>query len=325
MEVALTVAMYLIAICLVAACAASSFFSFAAYAVSRKRILAYLGVFSFAYAVEQAFILYNEYITQNLPPDVEWEAMEDPFFHIALGVILCQSLWLTILNFTGEQRDRWKLGPAVAFVIVSIFFLGMPGIEDSVRKWIMYSLRQFFLLGASLYFWLQYLGVDSSVEKMRYRRKVPTMMAFTVLAILILLEDSAVMLFIPEPVHYSGPLFEFVYRRNIVEIVLFLCVIGYAVREAIHALELKRDRPPDSPEPHQRQMRETLPYFAKRYELSSREEEILGYMLDGMSNQQIAQLLQVTIGTVKTHTHHIFKKAGVTNRVDLVQKFWSES
>lgn len=57
MEVALTVAMYLIAICLVTICAASSFFSFAAYAVSRKKTLAYLGTFSIVYAVEQAFIL----------------------------------------------------------------------------------------------------------------------------------------------------------------------------------------------------------------------------------------------------------------------------
>ena len=325
MEVTLTVAMYLIAICLVAACAASSFFSLAAYAVSRKRILAYLGVFSIAYAIEQAFILYNEYITQNLSPNVKWGAMEDPFYHILLGVILCQSIWLTILDFTDENRNRWVFGPAAGFLIMSTFFFVVPGIEDSMRKWILYSLRQFFFLGTSLYFWLKYLGIDSPVDKMRYRRKVPIMLTFTALTFLILLEDSAVMLFPRDPAQYDGFLMEFFYRRNIAEIILFLCIIGYAVSDAIHALELKRDRPPDSPELHQRQMREALPYFAKHYELSLREEEILGYMLDGMSNQQIAQLLQVTIGTVKTHTHHIFKKVGVPNRVDLTQKFWSES
>lgn len=324
-EIALTVALYLIAICLVAACAASSFFSFAAYAVSRKKTLAYLGAFFIAYAVEQSFILYNEYITQNLPFDEKWGAMEDPLSHIVLGVALCQPLWLAILDFTDENQNLWKLGPVAGFVVASIFFFTLPGIDEALRKWILYSLRQFFLLGASMYFWLRYRGVDSPVEKMRYRRKVLVMAVFTTLVILIFLEDTAVMLFVPEPVQYGAFLTEFLYRRNVLEIILCLCIIGYAVRASAHALELKRDRFPDSSEPHQRQMREALPYFSQHYGLSSREDEILGYMLDGMNNQQIAQLLQVSIGTVKTHTHHIFKKVGVPNRSDLTQKFWSES
>ncbi|HIY82904.1 response regulator transcription factor [Rubneribacter sp.] len=324
----MTVAMYLIAICLVAVCASSSFFSLAAYTVSRKRILAYLGAFSIAYTIEQAFILYNEYSTQNLPATEEWGAMEDPLFHILLGAALCQPLWLAILDFADEGRKQWKHGPIAGFFGVSLFFFVMPNIDDSMRKWILYSLRQFFLLGASLYFWLQYLGIDSAVERTRYRRKVPIMAVFTALAILIFLEDTVVMLLVPEPASHGNFLTEFLYRRNIAEIALFVCIIGYAVRSSVRALELKRDQPPspaDLTNPHQRQMQEALPYFAKRHELSSREEEILGYMLDGMSNQQIAQLLQVTVGTVKTHTSHIFKKVGAANRADLVQKFWSES
>ena len=42
------------------------------------------------YGIEQAFILYHEYITENLPFDAEWGAMEDPFMHIVLGG-LCAS------------------------------------------------------------------------------------------------------------------------------------------------------------------------------------------------------------------------------------------
>lgn len=321
----MAVALYLIAICLVAACAASSLFSFAAYSVSRKKTLAYLGTFSIAYAVEQSFILYNEYISQNLPFNAKWGAMEDPLSHIVLGVALCQPLWLAILDFTDENQRRWKFGPVAGFVVVSIFFFSLPGIDDATRKWILYSLRQFFLLGASMYFWLRYRRGDSAVEKTRFRRKALVMAVFTTLVILVFLEDTAVMLFVPQPTQYGVFLTEFLYRRNVLEIVLCLCIIVYAVRGSAHALELKRDRSPETSEPHQRQMREALPYFSRHYGLSSREEEILGHMLDGMNNQQIAQLLQVSIGTVKTHTHHIFKKVDVPNRTDLTQKFWSES
>ncbi len=49
--------------------------------------------------------------------------------------------------------------------------------------------------------------------------------------------------------------------------------------------------------------------------LSERELEILRLMATGMTNQQIADRLYVTVGTVKVHNHHIFGKLGVSNRV----------
>ena len=316
---------YLIAICLVAVCVASSFLSFAAFSVCRKKTLAYLGAFTIAYGVEQAFILYNEYLTQNLPFDAEWGAMEDPLTHIVLGVFLCQPLWLVVLDFTNEKRKAWEYGPIVVFVVMSLFFYLVPGVSDAMRKWLLYTLRQFFLMGVSLYFWLSYLGATSAVEKVRYRRKVPAVAVFSVLVLLVFLEDAAVMLFVPQPQMEDVFLAEFLYRRNVFEIALSLCIIGYAARSAVDALQLKRDRAIDALEPEARQMKEAIPYFAKRYGLSAREEEIMTYMLEGMDNQRIAQTLQVAIGTVKIHTHHIFKKTGVANRAELVQKFWAES
>lgn len=317
-------ASYLIAICLVAVCVASSFISFAAYSVSRKKNLAYLGAFTLVYGIEQAFILYHEYMSQNLPFDAEWGAMEDPFMHIVLGAAMCQPLWLVILDFVNEKRKVWVYGPIVGFVAVSLFFYVIPGIDDAMRKWLLYSLRQFFWLGASMYFWLTYLGATSEVEKSRFKRKVPVMAVFTVLVLLVFLEDAIVMLLVTEPDPSDVFLTEFLYRRNVLEIVLCLCVIGYAARSSVRALELKRGDAPAATDIRERQIQELAPYFAQRYGLSSREEEVLVLMLDGMDNQRIARHFQVAVGTVKTHTHHIFKKAGVANRAELVEKFWSK-
>ncbi|MBB3171493.1 response regulator transcription factor [Parvibacter caecicola] len=324
MEVVLATATYLIAICLVAVCVASSFISFAAYAVSRKKSLLYLGFFALAYGIEQAWILYNEFLTQNLPFDAEWGAMEDPFTHIVLGAAMCQPLWLVILDYTNEKRKRWVYGPIAGFVAVSLFFYFIPGIDNAMRKWLLYSLRQFFWLGASVFFWLKYLGANSPVEKARYRRKVPVVAAFMVLVLLVFLEDAIVMLFVSEPSINNVFVAEFLYRRNVLEMVLSLCVVSYATRSAVRALELKRANAPAATDVRERQIQETAPYFAQRYGLSSREEEVLVLMVEGMDNQRIAQHFQVAIGTVKTHTHHIFKKAGVANRTELVEKFWSK-
>ncbi len=48
--------------------------------------------------------------------------------------------------------------------------------------------------------------------------------------------------------------------------------------------------------------------------LSAREREVLSWICQGYSNQQIAEKLFITINTVKRHTHHIFNKLGVENR-----------
>lgn len=49
-------------------------------------------------------------------------------------------------------------------------------------------------------------------------------------------------------------------------------------------------------------------------ELTPREEEVLGLLSRGMSNQEIAEQLFITHGTVKNHVHHILKKLNAANR-----------
>ena len=49
--------------------------------------------------------------------------------------------------------------------------------------------------------------------------------------------------------------------------------------------------------------------------LSQREKEILQLVAVGMSNSDIAADLTISLHTVKTHLYNIFKKIGVTNRL----------
>ena len=49
-------------------------------------------------------------------------------------------------------------------------------------------------------------------------------------------------------------------------------------------------------------------------ELTQREQEVLGLLGSGMSNQEIAERLYIEHGTVKNHVHRILKKLNATNR-----------
>ena len=52
--------------------------------------------------------------------------------------------------------------------------------------------------------------------------------------------------------------------------------------------------------------------------LSKREQEILALILEGKSNQDIADELFISISTIKTHIYNIYRKLGVRNRLQVI-------
>jgi len=54
--------------------------------------------------------------------------------------------------------------------------------------------------------------------------------------------------------------------------------------------------------------------------LSAREVEVLRLIADGLSNQQIAERLVVSLGTVKTHVNNIYGKFGVGSRTQAIAR-----
>lgn len=57
-----------------------------------------------------------------------------------------------------------------------------------------------------------------------------------------------------------------------------------------------------------------------RHGLSAREQEVLQLMAEGLSNQEIAARLYVSLNTVKTHSSKVFEKLDVRRRTQAVDK-----
>jgi LuxR family transcriptional regulator, maltose regulon positive regulatory protein len=53
--------------------------------------------------------------------------------------------------------------------------------------------------------------------------------------------------------------------------------------------------------------------------LSERELEVLRLLAGYLSNSEIAERLTVSVGTVKTHIHHIYGKLGVADRAGAIE------
>jgi DNA-binding CsgD family transcriptional regulator len=59
----------------------------------------------------------------------------------------------------------------------------------------------------------------------------------------------------------------------------------------------------------------------KDHKLSVREVEVLGLIMDGLTNQQIADKLFISYETVRTHRKNILDKTGARNTLALVNYF----
>lgn len=58
----------------------------------------------------------------------------------------------------------------------------------------------------------------------------------------------------------------------------------------------------------------------EKFEISSRELEVLQLMAKGLSNQEIADQMFVSLNTVKTHSSNLFLKLDVKRRTQAVDK-----
>jgi len=57
----------------------------------------------------------------------------------------------------------------------------------------------------------------------------------------------------------------------------------------------------------------------ERFGISAREREVCRLLLEGQTNQQIADKLFISPGTVKNHLQNLFRKTGAANRVELLR------
>jgi len=64
--------------------------------------------------------------------------------------------------------------------------------------------------------------------------------------------------------------------------------------------------------------------FDHLYRLTKREIEILRLLAKGLSNQQIAGQLCLTIRTVKFHTGNIYSKLGFKGRSQAIAWVWQQ-
>ncbi len=62
-------------------------------------------------------------------------------------------------------------------------------------------------------------------------------------------------------------------------------------------------------------------YLQKRYQMTPRELQIAQHVCRGLSNEQIAESLDIKHSTVKTHIRNLYRKIWVRNKISMFLRF----
>ena len=66
-------------------------------------------------------------------------------------------------------------------------------------------------------------------------------------------------------------------------------------------------------------------YVQNRYDLTPREREIAELICQGFRNGNIAKVLHIRPGTVKTHTRNIYRKVHVRSKIGMLLRFVTDT
>jgi LuxR family maltose regulon positive regulatory protein len=95
---------------------------------------------------------------------------------------------------------------------------------------------------------------------------------------------------------------------------------GFSTRAQIHRAiseQIKKALSPDELAASENQ--DTEHAFAKKWELTRREHELLRFLESGLTNKEIGEKLFISEGTVKWHLNNIFMKIGAKTRTEAVK------
>ena len=244
--------------------------------------------------------------------------LETPSFKTVCFIIRI-SCMLYLLNCV---MPSFKLGAVLSLSAIHAFSLiCVPLIsEPDWMVYIYYFFSQIIIIAVCIWALLNQrsFAEQNSREEARLLRRV--LLYLLVMTVLVLIEDTYVIFFIDVYTNTGLNIF----NRNFSENFLFLgAAIGFVVYTVryFNAMASGVLSAHENCSAEDQTQTDSAAGFAASFNMTERELEILRLVLDGKSQQEISQILVIALGTVKTHTHNIYSKAGVVNRNQIVAKY----
>lgn len=290
--------------------------------VSRNKAFAWLfGCFMF-YFLDMSTVFFHDFVAQRAAEGGSFWSIENPYLIIATGLGEFSCLAMAGREFFGLRSRVAALAPVAVWAVVSVVVLQIP-LDERLHGFAFFLPRTVLLYFGCLFLLVRYASLEAGPAKSVLGKMRLVWLVALVLVTCAAAEDAFfLLLYQPDPSHALQP--GFFAERNFCENALFLLVGGVSVVASYNHLRLRYERPVTATgdESIDKMMQITMPVFVSRHGLTPRESEVLGLVLQGKDNQNIASELSLSVSTVKVHMSNIFKKTGCANRKELAQEFW---
>lgn len=315
----------LLFICIVTASICS-----AAYAVSRRKRYIPQALFFIFYFIELSSIFGAEWLVQNISHigPHNYYAVDNPIFRTLIGAATLFCFWYVILDIVDVHARHVIVVPTLVFIVCCALILNfMP--YGAARQWLFYTARQVSLAACLMYAHHAYKRKDDAIMQQRITKRSRSVQILSFCIACIILEDSLVILGLPIPGKDSVFAALFLSSRNFSENAMMLYLAYSVIRPAFDILVLHFNEPPEPRDDKvetkllAEHIKDRLPAYATNHKLSRRERQILELVMQGKSNREIATMLILAEGTIKTHLHNIMKKCNQPSREALQRDFWA--
>ncbi len=196
-----------------------------------------------------------------------------------------------VAQLTFGYRERLTIGVSATAVVVAFLSAMLAGADDATIQ-----IFRLILLGTEFVVVI-YTSVSSLIylPTVRSLKRKRLILIFAPLHLLLLVVMTAYNFFSP---------------IDILEFGYALFYLSWAVMLLIYSLSFL---------PLSNTADKMVDLFCKQYNASRREKEIIELVLDGYSNQKIADKLYISPRTVDTHLSNIYRKCGVEGRFGLIK------
>ncbi len=292
------------------------------YLVTKRKTMLYACVAFLFYFFDVASILQDDYAAHAFTTGLSQEYyFLRSLYTMATGAGFLGAFWYMVCEYIGERRRFMRTIPLVAYIVISLFLLAVSG-ESKMLRFCYYSCRAAFMFWILLYGGIHFLRTHDEVERQRLGRYKAHCIALALLGLVMVAEDALFFLVLSTDTIAIGPV-TLTAERNYAENLLMMVCAAMTCWFALRQLSIHSSKSPVIDDTQRyRQTAEDLLVYAKRHQLTAREQEVLDYILRDQDNQNIASAMSLAPSTVKVHVHNILQKTGHANRQELIQDFW---
>jgi Response regulator containing a CheY-like receiver domain and an HTH DNA-binding domain len=225
-------------------------------------------------------------------------------------IIFMGNAFFSVSIIAELQKETLKPLHYTLLIVLAVWMISIPLLPNSAFKvWLYYLGNQVFLFYLGFYCWR---GAKKDLPDLNkgYLKKLAVICLL--FSILIVIEDSFVIFNVDQ---YSS-LTTKIYNRSISEDIFSIVVCLLMVHFFLKVRQVQEEISTEEQEEAV-----LIQRFCHAHQFTQRETEVFELLLFHRTNQEIADQLFLSLGTVKTHVHNIFIKLDIKKRTQIFPLF----